>query len=52
MSGPIIVNSTVVPGRAAINGVVGSRVRVSVRVGSHLYTEFVSERKHHDPKLE
>ncbi len=52
MSGPIIVNSTVVPGRAAINGVIGSRVRVSVRVGSHLYTEFVSERKHHDPKLE
>jgi hypothetical protein len=51
MSGPVITDQLIVPGRGAIDGVVGSRVRIGVRIGGHLYTEFVQERKHHDPKL-
>jgi hypothetical protein len=51
MTGPILVNSFAVPGKGPINGVIGSRVRITTRIGGHLYREFVMERKHHDPKL-
>jgi len=50
MTGPIMVNSFAVPGKGPINGVIGSRVRISIRIGQHLFNEFVQEKKHHDPK--
>jgi hypothetical protein len=51
MAGPILINTYAVPGNVALDGVVGSRVRVSTRIGGHLYREFILERRHHDPKL-
>ncbi len=51
MSGPIIANSIWVPGHTAIDGFVGSRLIFATRIGGHLFTEFVLERRHHDPKL-
>jgi hypothetical protein len=51
MSGPIMVNTFVVPGKGPINGVIGSRVRISIRIGAHLYTEFIEDKYHRAPKL-
>jgi hypothetical protein len=38
-------------GHTAIDGFVGSRLIFATRIGGHLFTEFVMERRHHDPKL-
>jgi hypothetical protein len=51
MTGPIIANAYWVPGHTAIDGFVGSRLVFATRIGGHLFTEFVLERRHHDPKL-
>jgi hypothetical protein len=51
MSGPIIANEFWVPGHTAVDGFVGSRLIFATRIGGHLFTEFVLERRHHDPKL-
>jgi hypothetical protein len=32
--------------------VVATRTVAATRVGAHLFTEFVLERRHHDPRLE
>jgi hypothetical protein len=51
MTGPIIANSYWVPGHTAIDGFVGSRLIFATRIGGHLFSEFVLERRHHDAKL-
>jgi hypothetical protein len=51
MTGPIIANSIWIPGHTAIDGFVGSRLIFATRIGGHLFTEFILERRHHDPKL-
>jgi hypothetical protein len=51
MTGPIIANSVWIPGHTTIDGFVGSRLIFATRIGGHLFTEFVLERRHHDPKL-
>jgi hypothetical protein len=51
MTGPIIANAYWVPGKTAIDGFVGSRLIFATRIGGHLFTEFVLERRHHDPPL-
>jgi hypothetical protein len=51
MTGPIIANAGRVPDKTAIDGFVGSRLIFATRIGGHLFTEFVLERRHHDPKL-
>ena len=51
MSGPLIANSIWIPGHTTIDGFVGSRLIFATRIGGHLFTEFVLERRHHDPKL-
>ena len=51
MTGPIIANSIWVPGHTAIDGFTGSRLIFATRIGGHLFSEFVLERRHHDPKL-
>jgi len=51
-SGPIIANATWYPDHDPFGGVVATRTVAATRVGAHLFTEFVLERRHHDPKLE
>ncbi len=51
MSGPMIANSVWIPGHTTINGFFGSRLIFAYRIGGHMFTEFVLERRHHDPKL-
>jgi hypothetical protein len=51
MTGPIVANAYWVPGKSAIDGFVGSRLIFATRIGGHLFTEFVQERRHHDPPL-
>jgi hypothetical protein len=51
MSGPLIANSVWIPGHTTIDGFVGSRLIFATRIGGHLFTEFVLERHHHDPRL-
>lgn len=51
MSGPMIANAFWIPGHTAIDGFTGSRLIFATRIGGHLFTEFVLERRHHDPKL-
>jgi hypothetical protein len=51
MTGPIIANSYWVPGHTAIDGFIGSRLVFATRIGGHLFSEFVLERRHHDAKL-
>jgi hypothetical protein len=51
MTGPIIANAYWVPGKSAIDGFVGSRLIFATRIGGHLFTEFVLERRHNDPPL-
>ena len=51
MTGPIIANAYWIPGKTAINGFTGSRLIFATRIGGHLFTEFVLERRHHDPPL-
>jgi hypothetical protein len=51
-SGPIIANAVWYPNHDPFGGVVGTRTVAATRVGQHLFTEFVWERRHHDPKLE
>jgi hypothetical protein len=51
MAGPIIANAYWVPGKTAIDGFVGSRLIFATRISGHLFTEFVLERRHHDPPL-
>lgn len=51
MTGPIIANAFWVPDHTAIDGFVGSRLIFATRIGGHLFSEFVLERRHHDAKL-
>jgi len=51
MTGPIIANAYWVPAKSAIDGFVGSRLIFATRIGGHLFTEFVLERRHHDKPL-
>jgi hypothetical protein len=51
-SGPILANYLWYPNHDPFGGVVGTRTVAATRVGQHLFTEFVLERRHHDPKLE
>jgi hypothetical protein len=51
MSGPIIANAFWVPQHTAIDGFTGSRLIFATRIGGHLFSEFVLERRHRDPKL-
>ncbi len=48
VSGPLVANSVWIPGGEPINGFIALRTVIPVRVGAHLFTEFVLERKHHD----
>jgi hypothetical protein len=50
-SGSIIANTTWYPNHDPIGGVVASRTVFATRIGAHLFTEFVLERRHHDPML-
>jgi hypothetical protein len=47
-SGPLISNTFWIPGNDPINGVIGARLIFATRIGGHLFTEFVLERRHHD----
>lgn len=51
-SGPIIANAFWYPNHDPFGGVVSTRTVAATRVGQHLFTEFVWERRHRDPKLE
>jgi hypothetical protein len=51
-SGPIIAHSVWYPDFNPFGGVVATRTVAATRVGAHLFTEFVLERHHHDPRLE
>jgi hypothetical protein len=51
-SGPIIANATWYPNHDPMGGVIASRTVFATRIGAHLFTEFVLERRHHDPKLD
>jgi hypothetical protein len=48
VSGPIIASSVWVPGGEPVNGLIALRTVIPVRIGAHLFTEFVLERRHHD----
>jgi len=50
-SGPIVANATWYPNHDPFGGVIATRTVAATRVGAHLFTEFVLERRHHDPKL-
>jgi len=50
MVGPIVANSTWIPNHGPVDGIIGSRTVFATRIGSHLFQEFVLERRHHDPK--
>jgi len=47
-SGPIIANTVWVPNSNPMNGVIATRTVFAVRIGAHLFDEFVLERRHHD----
>ena len=47
-SGPIIANAWWYPNHDPFGGVVGTRTVAATRVGAHLFSEFVLERRHHD----
>jgi len=49
-SGPIIAHSIWYPTYNPFGGVVATRTVFATRVGSHLFREFVLERRHYDPK--
>ena len=49
VSGPILANVLWTPGGSASAGLRSSRYYLAVSVGAHLFTEFVVERRHHDP---
>jgi hypothetical protein len=51
-SGPIIAHSVWYPDFNPFGGVVATRTVAATRVGQHLFTEFVLERRHHDRKIE
>jgi len=51
-SGPIIAHSAWYPGFSPFGGVVATRTVAATRVGQHLFTEFILERRHHDRKIE
>lgn len=51
-SGPIIANAFWYPNHDPFGGVVGTRTVAATRVGAHLFTEFVWERRHRDRKIE
>jgi hypothetical protein len=48
LSGPIIANSVWVPGGEPVDGLIAARTVFPVRIGAHLFQEFVLERRHHD----
>ena len=51
-SGPIIAHSIWYPGGPdPLGGVVSARLIFATRIGSHLFQEFVLERRHVDPEL-
>ena len=51
-SGPIIAHSVWYPDFNPFGGVVATRTVAATRVGQHLFTEFILERRHHDRKIE
>ncbi len=51
-SGPIIAHSLWYPDFDPFGGVVATRTVAATRVGAHLFTEFVLERRHRDRKIE
>jgi hypothetical protein len=51
-SGPIIANAAWYPNHDPFGGVVGTRTVAATRVGAHLFTEFVLERRHKDRRIE
>jgi hypothetical protein len=50
--GSIIANSFWVPDHGPLDGLVGTRLVLATRIGGHLLTEFVLERRHKDPRYE
>ena len=50
-SGPIIANAFWYPNHDPFGGVVATRTVFATRVLQHLFTEFIWERRHHDPKI-
>ena len=53
-SGPILMHMAVYPGNASgpLAGAVSARTVFATRIGSHLFQEFVLERRHKDVKLD
>lgn len=51
-SGPLITNSTWIPGHGPLDGLIATRTIVASRVAGHLFREFILERRHKDPKLD
>lgn len=51
-SGPIIANAFWYPNHDPFGGVVATRTVFATRIGGHLFTEFILERCHKDPRLE
>jgi len=51
-SGPILAHSAWYPDFNPMGGVIATRTVAATRVGAHLFTEFVLERRHHDRKIE
>jgi hypothetical protein len=51
-SGPIIARELWYPagGNGAIGGVIATRTVFATRIGSHLFREFILERRHHDAR--
>jgi hypothetical protein len=52
MSGRVIANTFWIPNRDPIDGVIRSRFTFATRIGGHLFSEFVLERRHRDPKFQ
>jgi hypothetical protein len=50
-SGPIIAHSLWYPDFDPFGGVVATRTVAATRIGAHLFTEFVLERRHRDRKI-
>jgi hypothetical protein len=51
-SGPIIANASWYPDHDPLGGVISTRTVFATRVGGHLFTEFVLERRHRDTRIE
>ncbi|WP_263382676.1 hypothetical protein [Granulicella arctica] len=50
-AGPLIASGSWYPRRDPVEGLVASRTVFATRIGAHLFTEFILERRHKDPEI-